>query len=68
MAVYLAVDPDGEELIFDQVMPYRQDGYWYANYDKHGESYACITLPQGSIAKLIGKELTWDDEPYELKE
>ncbi len=33
MAVYLAVDPDGEELIFDQVMPYRQDGYWYANYD-----------------------------------
>lgn len=27
-----------------------------------------IPLPQGSIKKLIGKELTWNDEPVELKE
>ena len=26
-----------------------------------------IELPKGSIYKLIGKELTWDDEPIELK-
>ena len=25
-------------------------------------------LPKGSIKKLIGKELTWKDEPVELKE
>ena len=27
-----------------------------------------ITLPKGSIEKLIGKKLTWEDEPVELKE
>ena len=25
-------------------------------------------LPKGSIKKLIGKDLTWEDEPVELKE
>lgn len=27
-----------------------------------------IELPKGSTKKLIGRELTWDDEPVELKE
>ena len=27
-----------------------------------------VILPKGSIKKLIGKELSWDDEPVELKE
>lgn len=27
-----------------------------------------IVLPKGSVKKLIGKELTWEDEPVELKE
>lgn len=26
-----------------------------------------IELPKGSIKKLIGCDLTWDDEPVELK-
>ena len=25
-----------------------------------------IELPKGSVYKLLGKELTWDDEPVEL--
>jgi hypothetical protein len=25
-----------------------------------------VTLPQGSIEKLIGRELTWEDEPVEI--
>lgn len=25
-----------------------------------------VVLPKGSIKKLIGKELTWKDEPFEL--
>lgn len=25
-----------------------------------------VYLPKGSIKKLIGKTLTWEDEPYEL--
>jgi len=27
-----------------------------------------IPIPKGSIEKLIGKKLTWEDEPVELKE
>ena len=27
-----------------------------------------ITLPKGTIKKLIGRELSWSDEPVELKE
>lgn len=26
-----------------------------------------VILPKGSIKKLIGRELTWEDEPVELK-
>ena len=26
-----------------------------------------VELPKGTIKKLIGRELTWDDEPIELK-
>lgn len=33
-----------------------------------GYYWKFCTLPQGSIKKLIGKELTWKDEPVELKE
>jgi len=28
----------------------------------------CIILPRGSIKKLIGRTLTWEDEPVELKD
>ena len=67
---FVAVDKDGSEYIYDQVSPYREDDedFWRANYDKHGESYSCIELPPGSIAKLIGRELTWADDPVELKD
>lgn len=27
-----------------------------------------VKLPKGTIKKLIGKELFWEDEPVELKE
>lgn len=28
----------------------------------------CMVLPKGSIKKLIGRDLTWEDNPVELKE
>lgn len=28
--------------------------------------YRSIELPKGSIEKLIGRTLTWTDEPYEM--
>ena len=37
----------------------------YYNPDEGLENHA-IELPKGSIKKLIGRELTWIDEPVEL--
>ena len=44
---------------------YNEHNYWLPQ-DRYG-AYG-FQLPQGSIKKLIGRELTWDDEPVELKE
>lgn len=57
---WLAVDLDETELIFE-LIPERSDrGDWIQGCDY-------VLVPKGSIEKLIGKELTWDDEPVELK-
>lgn len=37
----------------------QESGYWWDSDD-------CIELPQGSIKKLIGRDLTWDDDPVEI--
>lgn len=36
--------------------------YWYV------DSYHRVKLPKGFIKKIIGRELTWNDETVELKE
>lgn len=61
---YLCVDKDGTETIF-RVKPYRSRlGYWfysgYADRDRNA-----IELPTGSVFKLLGRRLTWEDEPVE---
>lgn len=63
---WVAVDKDGRECIHIE-KPYRdstnsfvEENIWYTRYDE-------IELPQGTIKKLIGRELTWNDEPVELK-
>ena len=61
---YVAVDEDGLECIFTY-KPIRDedvDSAWQADIGDYFE------LPKGSIAKLIGRELTWSDEPVELVE
>jgi hypothetical protein len=62
---YVAVDKDGNERIFD-CCPYRYKHYtkWFYDY----EDYKSMNLPKGSIKKLIGRTLTWEDEPVELEE
>lgn len=64
---YLCVDKDGTELIFKE-KPYSDNygSFWSCSYYVTRDNFA-IELPHGSIAKLIGRELTWEDEPYELK-
>ena len=39
--------------------PERCEGFW--------NSFESVQLPKGSIKKLIGRELTWEDEAVELK-
>lgn len=59
---WIAVDKYGDECIFD-VKPVRFGDAWDT---RHMDEQA-IVLPNGSIKKLIGKELTWEDEPVELE-
>lgn len=63
--VWLAVDNEGTEIIF-QSKPKRGRFFnlWVPKEDREGFS---ITVPQGTIKKLIGRDLTWDDEPVEYK-
>ena len=36
--------------------------------EKHGEWWGGkMVLPKGCVKKLIGRELSWNDEPVELK-
>ena len=63
----------GEEFIFD-CKPHRtcvcasndeEIEYW-EGYREGSFTDKSIELPRGSIKKLIGKDLTWNDEPVEI--
>lgn len=62
---WVAVDNDGREMIFGY-KPERIDWNDYKRWvnSRFGD---LITLPKGSIKKLIGRPLTWKDEPVEIK-
>lgn len=60
---FVATDKDGAEWIYTN-KPFREyDELWVQS----DEASDCFELPKGSIRKLIGRELTWEDEPVELK-
>lgn len=59
---WVCVNSFGTELIFE-TEPHKAVYSWRDDYG----SCKCIEIPQGSIKKLIGRELTWNDEPVELK-
>lgn len=64
---WVAVDKDGSEFIYED-KPDREDDCWSVwNQDFTGETMNHVHLPKDSIKKLIGKELSWSDEPIELK-
>lgn len=60
---WVAVETNGNEYIY-AYEPYRDNVSGYDMWMTDDES---VELPKGSIKKLIGKELTWNDEPVELK-
>ncbi len=61
---WVAVDYAGEYISTKK--PFR-DLFNTGYYGFHSNSER-IKLPKGSIEKLIGKKLTWEDNPVELKE
>lgn len=68
---WVAVDILGRELWFKS-MPVREiDTDFMISYhgwfDKHDNSWG-TELPKGTIKNLIGRNLTWEDNPVELKE
>ena len=65
---YLAVDKDGGEAIYN-VKPIRGTNKLKANIGMWTLSNIrdhYILLPKGTIKKLIGKDLTWEDEPVKI--
>lgn len=62
---WVAVDSYNKEVIFLR-KPKRVYGFW-VDANEYAEDTQ-ITLPNGTIKKLIGRELTWEDSPVELKE
>lgn len=60
---WVAVDKNGGECMY-QFHPKRSVETFIPLY----EYGMWLALPKGSIKKLIGRDLTWNDEPVELKE
>ena len=63
---WVVVHKNRDEGIFKRKPRKTYYGYW-VDSDEDLEDTE-IELPKGSIKKLIGRDLTWEDEPVELKE
>lgn len=65
---WVAVDKKGSEFIYEE-KPDRGPEEWHTPYcDWIDGPYDYVELPYGSIKKLIGHELSWNDEPVKLEE
>lgn len=64
---WVAVNKNGGEYIFN-LKPERGNvlDKWYVCNHEQNSSMA-TPLPKGSIKRLTSIDLTWDDEPLELK-
>lgn len=59
---WLAVDRNGKEFVFS-ASPIRWPGICWDIEDEYEDMY--VELPKGSIEKLIGSVITWEDEAVE---
>lgn len=57
---WVAVDKDRTEYIYENKPSRTSAGCWYS-------AFGLVRVSNGSIKKLIGRKLTWEDEPVELK-
>ena len=58
---WLIIDELGERILSRKPIRDFEHKVW-----KSDDFAQCVYLPKGSIKKLIGRELTWDDEPVEI--
>ena len=66
--VYLAINKDGSEVVSNTPIRRFKD-YWVDEFFKQEfDTIDVVFLPKGSIEKLIGRKLTWENEPVELTE
>ena len=66
--VYLAVNKDSSEVVSNTRIKRFKD-YWVDEFFEHEfDTIDAVFLPKGSIKKLIGRELTWEDNPVEFAE
>lgn len=65
---WVSVNLNGDEYIYES-MPERFYCEWKPTFCEYeNRVYDYVELPKGSIKKLIGRELSWSDDPIELKE
>lgn len=57
---WVAVDKDSTEYIYGDKPSRTSASCWYSAFE-------LVRVPNNSIKKLIGRKLTWEDEPVELK-
>ena len=66
--VYLAVNKDSSEVVSNTRIKRFKD-YWVDEFFEHEfDTIDVVFLPKGSIKKLIGRVLTWEDNPVEFTE
>ena len=58
---WLAVNDSGVEAVYENKPCRNDENGYFSPVNGH-----YVTIPRGSIQKLIGRELTWDDEPVEI--
>lgn len=71
--IFLAVNKNGDEVILDNA-PARQGEIWTDERSAHDNEYfsvedhnSAIVLPKGTIRRLTGRDLKWEDDPISLK-
>lgn len=71
---HVAVQSWGDEVMFHNSPTRKENRYWQDDvvyyetrrYTTCADDYSII-LPKGTIKKLIGRDLTWEDEPVEIQ-
>lgn len=61
---WLAVDKNHSEWIF-QYKPRRNGSCWLPTISRH-RNKDCVPLSKGTITKIIGKSMTWKDDPVKI--